>query len=180
VIRQSRSKLAKLVAILVLVTVYGAYGIHASGFERAFRLTVLASCGLLTILLCFLLIQARTVVQIDHSGVRIPRRAAIAWTDVAGMKITFWTGVFLGDRWVRFVYPTWRLRRPMRFLGFIPVPGSDFDKETAGRLRRINGLVPIASHTQIPMELEELAGLIKNFSPQLALEYGPGAKPPRI
>ncbi|MEA2510443.1 MAG: hypothetical protein QOG21_2525 [Actinomycetota bacterium] len=177
VIKLSRKKSAVSMIIMGLVATWGAFGWHSSGFDHAFRLTALAICGPLTLLLAFLVIRPATVVEIDDSGVRVPRRPAIPWAEVAGMKITFWTGVFPPDRWVRYIFPTWWLRRPLRFLGFIPVPGSGFDKENAGRMRRINGLVPVATYAQLPMELEELASLVRRFAPQLPLEYGPGAKP---
>jgi hypothetical protein len=178
VIKQSRKKLAVFATVMGLAAAYGAFGFDSPGFERTYGLTILAICGPLALVLAFFVIRPSTVVQIYDSGVRLPRRPAIPWTEVAGMKITFWTGVG-GDRWVRYVYPARWMRRPLRFLGFAPVPGSSFDIQNQGWTRRMNGVVPVAAYSQIPMELEELASLIHRFVPQLPLEYGPGAKPTR-
>jgi hypothetical protein len=125
----------------------------------------------------FYVIRPPRVLELDATGVRIPRRGMIPWGEVSRMRI-YVVAVRLQASWLRYLNPFQALGRgPFRSLGLVPKQGSGFDLGKTGRWRQ-RGAVPIAVAIQLPMKLEELVSLIKTFAPELPLEYGPRAAPP--
>jgi hypothetical protein len=66
----------------------------------------------------------------------------------------------------------------LRVLGVVPVEGSELDVTTSRPLHRIAGTVLGVSQIQLPMQLEKLASMIKEFAPTIPIDYVPRAAPP--
>jgi hypothetical protein len=184
VIKQPRTRSALFFASLAVVAVWGGFGVTSTGFDRAFRLVALVACGLSGLFFLYFLVRPPTVLVISHRGIRFPygiRSAGgreISWTDMDCIRIFLLPGSFVDKPWMWLLSPfPWVIRRSFRFLGVVPVEGSELDVRTSRPLRRIAGTVPSVSQAQLPMQLEKVASMIKEFAPTVPIDYGRRAEP---
>lgn len=184
VIKQPRTKSALFLAFLALLGVWGGFGLASTGFDRTIRLVALVVCGLIGLLFLYFLVRPPTVLEISHSGIRFPhgirsaRGTEIPWKDMERIRIFLLPGpsVDKPGMWLLSPFP-WVIRKAFRFLGLVPVEGSELDVTTSRPLHRIAGTVPGVSQTQLPMQLEEVTSMIKEFAPTIPIDYGPRAEP---
>ncbi len=180
VIKQPRTKSGLFLALLAIAALWGALGIASTGFERTFRLVALVACGLTGLFFLYFLVRPPTVLEISYRGIRFAGRREVAWTDVERLKILVLPTPFLDSCWMRVLFPfPWVVRRASRYLGVVSVEGSEVEARTARPLRRMAGTVPVVSQAQLPMPLEKVANMIKEFAPTVPIDYGPGAEPTR-
>jgi hypothetical protein len=174
----SRVNALIIAAIMALVALSGALKIHSEGLDRIYGILVLVVCGFAAVNHLFYVIRPPRVLELDATGVRIPRRGTIPWSEVSRMRI-YLVAARMQASWLRFLNPFHLVtRRAFRSLGLVPKQGSVFDLGRTGRWRQ-GGAVPIAVALQLPMKLEELVSQINTFAPELPLEYGPRAEPHR-
>jgi hypothetical protein len=134
VIKQPRTRSALFFASLAVVAVWGGFGVTSTGFDRAFRLVALVACGLSGLFFLYFLVRPPTVLVISHRGIRFPygiRSAGgreISWTDMDCIRIFLLPGPFVDKPWMWLLSPfPWVIRRSFRFLGVVPVEGSELD-----------------------------------------------------
>jgi hypothetical protein len=183
-IRQSRSKSALFLAFLALFAIWGGFGLASTGFDRTFRLVILVVYGLSGLRFLYILVRPPTVLEIGHIGIRLfkqgirsARETEIPWKDIDRIRIFLLLGPF-NDKpgmWLLSPFP-WVIRKQFRFLGVVPVEGSELDVKTSRPLRRIAGTVLAVSQTQLPIQLEEVTSMIKELAPTIPIDYGPRAE----
>jgi hypothetical protein len=186
VVKQPRSKAALMFVFLALVAIWGGFGLASLGFDRTIRLITLVVCGLSGLVFLYYLVRPPTVLEIGHSGIRFfpqgirsARETLIPWKDIDRIRIFLLPGpsVAKPGMWLLSPFP-WVVRKQLRVLGVVPVEGSELDVTTSRPLRRISGTVLGVSQIQLPMQLEKLASMIKEFAPTIPIDYVPRAAPP--